>query len=142
MFIILSMGHQTLTSELFIFFIFIIFCNKAEKWNRRNEIRCGFQAVWPDCEIFETAWLIFFLKFLDIFWSYFENGPCKEKNCYGYFLGNFGTKWATFCSNIWSHWLQVSIYVKCRRSNIFKFWSFKSMIIFISIKQSYNFTNK
>ena len=42
-----------------------------------------------------------FAKFVDSL----EKHPYLILNYFGYFYGNFGENWATFYSNIWSHWL-------------------------------------
>ena len=43
--------------------------------------------------------------FSNIFGSIVKNGTFML-NWYGYFLGNFIENWATFYSNIWSHWIE------------------------------------
>ena len=52
------------------------------------------------------------------------------ENCFGYFLAIFGKIWATFNSNIWSHWLRWSPMVEfiwCRQLVLWR-WVFKQKI--------------
>ena len=52
----------------------------------------------------------FLIKVAQIFcdvWGYFEKCNFLSKNCCDYFLGNSWIIWATFCSNICSHCVEL-----------------------------------
>ena len=40
------------------------------------------------------------------FLSFFEEGHIQSKTVVATFRASFGETWATFYSNIWSHWLE------------------------------------
>ena len=57
-----------------------------------------------------SGWTFFHIDLLKkLYWQLFGLF-CKTsllcENCFGYFLAIFGKIWATFNSNIWSHWLR------------------------------------
>ena len=68
---------------------------------------CDSASVWSDWAILKSSWQqIFFSKkhnYLATFWAILKYVTFYEKNCFGYFLGNFWKIWVTFNSNIWSH---------------------------------------
>ena len=63
--------------------------------------------VWPDWMIFESSWRQNFYQKSQNDWQLlgdFWKTSLLSKNCCCHFWGNFGNIWATFYSNIWSHW--------------------------------------
>ena len=62
------------------------------------------QPVLPDWNIFWSSYLTKVSRIFDKSLGYFEKRHVLSKNCCGYFLGNFWKNWATFYSQIWSHW--------------------------------------
>ena len=95
-----------------------------------------------------VSWVMDSVTRLGDFWTFLGTKICKStpkdcqlfglfcktsllcENCFGYFLAIFGKIWATFNSNIWSHWLRWSPMVEfiwCRQLVLWR-WVFKQKI--------------
>ena len=104
--------------------------------------------VWPDWVIFEFSWQQILLqkqpKYLVTFWQSWKPLILSQTGV-ATFWATFGKTWATFYSNIWSHWWpllgligttvvpiflylsRVNILHRVRNNSIIQCWILKTM---------------